>query len=82
MDFDNFIFIGNKIDDRIYEIPKKDLKWFIKVKKAILQNEQLRKQLPAIIKHLENLSVYQDKRVNEISLIPILNVLRGYDESN
>ena len=30
IDFDNFIFIGNKIDDRIYEIPKRDLKWFNK----------------------------------------------------
>ena len=36
-DLDNFIFIGNKIADKIYEIPKDDYEWFMKHKKRILE---------------------------------------------
>lgn len=36
IDLDNFIFIGNKIADKIYEIPKEDLEFFNKTKERIL----------------------------------------------
>ena len=39
----------------------------------------------AIIAHLEILTCYQDKRVNDISLIPLLNKLRNlkdYEDYN
>ena len=49
VDWDNFIFIGNKIEAGIYEIPKVDLKWFNKTKKdidSILERDaELRKVL-------------------------------------
>lgn len=79
LDLDNFIFIGNKIADKIYEIPKDDLKFFKAQRKRIIENEELRQQLGAIVLHLQNLSVYQDPRYNEMSLIPLLDKIRKWD---
>ena len=39
-DFDNFIHIGSKIDDKIYEIPQDDFIWFNVQKQQILDNQK------------------------------------------
>lgn len=82
MDYSKFIHVGRHIEDRIYEVPKEDLDWFDKVKKTVEQNEDLRSNLRGIILHLENLSVYQDPRVNDLHLIPLLNKLRVIQDEN
>ena len=53
LDFDNFIFIGSKIDDKIYEIPEDDLKWFKEKKKQILQGQAIVERLEKRISELE-----------------------------
>ena len=42
----------------------------------LCDDHEIGNELEVIIEHLEILSCYQDRRVNEISLIPLLNKLR------